>query len=243
MAESETFPRTESVFLQQFLWSIFSWCLNYSSVGPERKDTATFVVNVTQSSYQAEENHNITLEWTFTTKPDVSWRFLFIICNLITDHRVFTLYHVHEGVEVPESQDGQFVGRVQSDKDVLREGRIRLHVSRLRTNDSGLYVCDVTTDYGFSSEKCQLNVTEAAEELPPQRPTIRPQPERGGHILLVLMVGCGVPAAVLLVIIVIIGFVVRKRKSRDKRVVESPTETILKHPIYHQPESEIHLKT
>ncbi|XP_041841217.1 uncharacterized protein LOC121639788 [Melanotaenia boesemani] len=125
---------------------------------------ATFVVNVTQSSYQAEENHNITLEWTFTTKPDVSWRFLFIICNLITDNRVFTLYHVHDGVEVPESQGGQFAGRVQSDKDVLREGRIRLHVSRLRTNDSGLYVCKVKTDYGFNSEKCQLNVTGELRE-------------------------------------------------------------------------------
>ncbi|XP_041841200.1 uncharacterized protein LOC121639776 isoform X2 [Melanotaenia boesemani] len=125
---------------------------------------ATFVVNVTQSSYQAEENHNITLEWTFTTKPDVSWRFLFIICNLITDNRVLTLYHVHDGVEVPKSQDGQFAGRVQSDKDVLREGRIRLYVSRLRTNDSGLYVCDVKTDYGFSSEKCQLNVTGELRE-------------------------------------------------------------------------------
>ncbi|XP_041841241.1 uncharacterized protein LOC121639796 isoform X3 [Melanotaenia boesemani] len=120
---------------------------------------ATFVVNVTQSSYQAEENHNITLEWTFTTKPDVSWRFLFIICNLITDHRVLTLYRVHDGVEVPESQDEKFAGRVQSDKDVLREGRIRLRVSRPRTNDSGLYMCDVKTDYGFSSEKYHLNVT------------------------------------------------------------------------------------
>ncbi|XP_041841192.1 uncharacterized protein LOC121639774 isoform X1 [Melanotaenia boesemani] len=125
---------------------------------------ATFVVNVTQSSYQAEENHNITLEWTFTTKPDVSWRFLFIICNLITDHRVLTLYHVHDGVEVPESRHEKFAGRVQSDKDVLREGRIRLHVSRLRTNDSGLYVCDVKTDYGLSSEKCQLNVTGELRE-------------------------------------------------------------------------------
>ncbi|XP_041841188.1 uncharacterized protein LOC121639772 isoform X2 [Melanotaenia boesemani] len=125
---------------------------------------AAFVVNVTQSSYQAEENHNITLEWTFTTKPDVSWRFLFILCNLITDNRILLLYHVHEGVEVPESQDGQFAGRVQSDKDVLREGRIRLHVSRLRTDDSGLYVCGVKTDYGFSSEKCQLNVTGELRE-------------------------------------------------------------------------------
>ncbi|KAI3375623.1 hypothetical protein L3Q82_003938 [Scortum barcoo] len=48
---------------------------------------------------------------------------------------------LHEGVEVPESQDEHFAGRVQFDKDVLREGRIRLHVSRLRTDDSGLYHC------------------------------------------------------------------------------------------------------
>ncbi|XP_041841302.1 uncharacterized protein LOC121639817 [Melanotaenia boesemani] len=144
---------------------------------------ATFVVNVTQSSYQAEENHNITLEWTFTTKPDVSWRFLFILCSLITDLRVFTLYHVHEGVEVPESQDGQFAGRVQSDKDVLREGRIRLHVSRLRTNDSGLYVCDVKTDYGFNSEKCQLNVTAVENQPEQQRNPERKSPSQQGNIL------------------------------------------------------------
>ncbi|XP_041841282.1 uncharacterized protein LOC121639810 isoform X1 [Melanotaenia boesemani] len=144
---------------------------------------ATFVVNVTQSSYQAEENHNITLEWTFTTKPDVSWRFLFITCNLITDPRVPVLYHVHEGVEVPESQDGQFAGRVQSDKDVLREGRITLHVSRLRTNDSGLYVCDVKTDYGFSSGRCDLSVTAPMDHPEPERNPETPDvvKENQGH--------------------------------------------------------------
>ncbi|XP_054912056.1 uncharacterized protein LOC129376447 [Poeciliopsis prolifica] len=104
---------------------------------------ATFVVNVTQSSYQAEEKQSITLEWTFTTKTQGTWKNLFIYCEAITDHGVLVLYQVHEGVEIPESQDDQFSGRVQSDKDVLREGRIRLHVSRLRTEDSGLYLCDV----------------------------------------------------------------------------------------------------
>ncbi|XP_041841293.1 uncharacterized protein LOC121639814 isoform X2 [Melanotaenia boesemani] len=161
---------------------------------------ATFVVNVTQSSYQAEENHNITLEWTFTTKPDISWRFLFIFCDLITDHRVFTLYHVHEGVEVPESQHGQFVGRVQSEKDVLREGRIRLHVSRLRTDDSGLYVCDVTTDYGFSSEECQLNVTAAAGQDQLQRPTENQQPVNRGRIGIFVALGLIAAAAAALMI-------------------------------------------
>uniref|UniRef100_A0A3P9N287 Immunoglobulin V-set domain-containing protein n=1 Tax=Poecilia reticulata TaxID=8081 RepID=A0A3P9N287_POERE len=120
---------------------------------------ATFVVNVTQSSYEAEENQNITLEWTFTSRTQGSYRELFIYCEAITDHGVFVIYHMHKGVEIPASQDDQFSGRVQIDKDVLREGRIRLHVSRLRTEDSGLYLCDVMTDYGFNSGRCRLKVT------------------------------------------------------------------------------------
>ncbi|XP_051256123.1 uncharacterized protein LOC127363555 isoform X5 [Dicentrarchus labrax] len=137
----------------------------------------TFVVNVTQTSYQAEENHNITLEWTFTTNTGSSLNFLFIYCELITDHKVSVLYHLHEGVEVPESQDEQFKGRVQCDKDVLREGRIRLHVSRLRTEDSGLYLCEVKTTYGGSLGQCRLNVTAAADGPKPQKPTESPQAE------------------------------------------------------------------
>ncbi|XP_042257351.1 uncharacterized protein LOC121889444 isoform X2 [Thunnus maccoyii] len=142
----------------------------------------TFVVKVTQTSYQAEENDNITLEWMFTTKPDSSSTSLYIFCELFTDVKPLILYHVHEGVEVSESQDGQFAGRVQCDKDALREGRIRLHVSRLRTDDSGLYLCGVKTDYGESSDRCQLNVTAAVDQLKPQKPTVRPQPESRGRI-------------------------------------------------------------
>ncbi|XP_054881702.1 CD276 antigen-like isoform X2 [Poeciliopsis prolifica] len=120
---------------------------------------ATFVVNVTQSSYQAEEKQNITLEWTFTTKTQGTWKNLFISCEVNTDHGVLVLYQVHEGVEIPESQDDQFSGRVQSNKDVLREGRIRLHVSRLRTEDSGLYLCDVKTEDGSNKAGCRLSVS------------------------------------------------------------------------------------
>ncbi|KAL4007564.1 hypothetical protein ACER0C_001416 [Sarotherodon galilaeus] len=129
--------------------------------------SGSFVVNVTQTCYQAEENHNITLEWTFTTKPDRSTKTLNILCELfISNNNVSVLYHVHEGVEVSESQDEKFSGRVQSDKDALREGRIRLQLSRLRTDDSGLYLCEVNTDYGFSVGRCRLNVTgEMSETL------------------------------------------------------------------------------
>ncbi|XP_044040231.1 uncharacterized protein LOC122870238 isoform X3 [Siniperca chuatsi] len=145
---------------------------------PEREKTkysfnltnrGAFVVNVTQSSYQAEENENITLEWTFTTKPDSS-NSLNIFCELIIDHKDSVLYHLHEGVEVPESQDGQFAGRVQCDRDVLREGRLRLHVSRLRTEDSGLYLCEVRTTYGGSVGECRLTVTAARDRPEPERP-------------------------------------------------------------------------
>ncbi|XP_051256052.1 uncharacterized protein LOC127363541 isoform X1 [Dicentrarchus labrax] len=138
----------------------------------------TFVVNVTQTSYQAEKNHNITLEWTFTTNTDSSLNSLYIYCKLFTDHKVSVLFHLHEGVEVSESQDEQFAGRVHCDKDVLREGRIRLLVSRLRTEDSGLYLCKVLTKYDVSTGKCQLSVTAAAANKPKsQRPTESPQPE------------------------------------------------------------------
>ncbi|CAK6984868.1 uncharacterized protein LOC128383556 [Scomber scombrus] len=144
--------------------------------------SGTFEVKVTQTSYQAEENHNITLEWMFTTKPDSSSTSLNIFCEMFTDHKNPVLYHVHEGVEVPESQVGQFAGRVQSDKDALKEGRIRLHVSRLRTDDLGLYVCEVKTDDGVSSDRCRLNVTAAVDQLKPQRPTGRQQPDHWGRI-------------------------------------------------------------
>ncbi|KAM7377024.1 hypothetical protein PAMA_013692 [Pampus argenteus] len=142
----------------------------------------TFVVEAAQTSYQAEENDNITLEWTFTTKTDSSSSSLNIICCLLNGINDSTLYHVHEGVEVPESQDGQLAGRVQVDKDVLREGRIRLHVSRLRTDDSGFYVCKVLTDDGSSSDRCRLNVTAAVDQPEPQKPTERSQAESRGRI-------------------------------------------------------------
>ncbi|XP_076736605.1 programmed cell death 1 ligand 1 isoform X6 [Maylandia zebra] len=118
----------------------------------------SFVVDVTQSSYQAEENHNITLEWTFTTKPDTPLSALKILCSLNND---LTLYYLRDGVEFSEVQDKKFSGRVQSDKDALREGRIRLQLSRLRTEDSGLYLCEVDTGYGRGYNSCRVTVSDA----------------------------------------------------------------------------------
>eukprot|EP00064_Thunnus_orientalis_P026298 superscaffoldBa00016201_g26797 len=117
---------------------------------------ATCVVDVTKTSYQAEENNNITLEWMFSTKPNSSSTSLNILCKPISDVKIPVLYQLRDGVEVSESQN---VGRVQCDKDALSEGRIRLHVSRLRTDDSGVYICTVGTGDERSSKRCRLNVT------------------------------------------------------------------------------------
>ncbi|XP_050926281.1 uncharacterized protein LOC108883801 isoform X5 [Lates calcarifer] len=140
----------------------------------------TLVVNVAQTFYQAEENHHITLEWTFTPKT-LSSSNIYILCQQITDQRASRLFHLHEGVEVSESQDEQFSGRVQFDKDVLREGRLRLDVSRLRTEDSGLYLCEVNTESGSSSDKCRLSVTVIHQITCQTEPN---QAEEGGDVSL-----------------------------------------------------------
>ncbi|XP_074479064.1 uncharacterized protein LOC141760295 [Sebastes fasciatus] len=144
--------------------------------------SGAFVVNVKQTSYQAEENHDITLEWMFTTRTNSSTDIHIIRCRLFADHKYFVLFHLLKGVEVPESQDKQFTGRVQWDKDVLRDGRIRFYMSRLRINDSGQYQCDVHTDDGRGSGICHLKVTAAADEPKPPRPIMRLQPESRGRI-------------------------------------------------------------
>ncbi|KAL3048088.1 hypothetical protein OYC64_006797 [Pagothenia borchgrevinki] len=153
--------------------------------------SGTFVVNLTQASYQAEENQNITLEWTFSTRRDTSLRSISTLCLVFTGTRPSVLFELREGVESPESQDPQFAGRVQWDKDVLTEGRLTLHVSRLRTSDSGFYECEILRPDGSNSRRCWLSVT-AADEIQTQRPTESPQPEIWEKILICVGVGLAV---------------------------------------------------
>ncbi|CAI5660417.1 unnamed protein product [Oreochromis niloticus] len=147
----------------------------------------SFVVNVTQTSYQAEENHNITLEWTFTVETGRSPTYLIIYCDLVTGNKSSLLYHVHNGAEISESQNEKFSGRVQGDKDALREGRIRLQLCRLRTEDSGQYRCQVNTDYGLSSASCRLTVTAAAS-----------QEERDWKIIIIVLTAAAALVALLM---------------------------------------------
>ncbi|XP_026200238.2 uncharacterized protein LOC113151534 [Anabas testudineus] len=163
--------------------------------------SGTFVVNVTQTSYQAEENHNITLEWTFTNKPGRSSKPILIYCEQFNNEKSSVLFHLRRGFEVSESQDEQFSGRVQFDKDVLRQGRLRLQLTRLRTDDSGLYLCEVNTNYGGSSSRCRVSVT-AIDQPKLLRPTAGPRPEsRGWNGLIGLTAAVTAAGAILLVCI------------------------------------------
>nr|XP_020513890.1 uncharacterized protein LOC110002601 isoform X2 [Labrus bergylta] len=167
-------------------------------------DCGTFEVNVTQSFYQLEENQNVTLEWTFTPQDDSSLHSLFIYCVMVTDHDVSRLFDLIGGVKVSEYQDEQFAGRVHWDKDVLKEGRLRLHMSSLRTEDSGLYVCKWRLKSDVVAGRSRLNVTAAAHEPQTQRLTVRPGEESRGRtglyaglgLLLVLTASAGLSLCV-----------------------------------------------
>lgn len=142
----------------------------------------TFEVNAAQTSYQAEENEDITLEFMFTTKADTSPDRFEIYCELLADNEHVVVFHLYEGEEFLWSQNKQFAGRVQYDKHLLREGRLILNVSRLRTRDSGRYLCTVVTSSGSNTGRCSLNVTAARHLLEPETTsTSRPQPQSRGR--------------------------------------------------------------
>ncbi|XP_014829383.1 PREDICTED: uncharacterized protein LOC106907977 isoform X2 [Poecilia mexicana] len=104
--------------------------------------------------HETEEDDNFTLGWDKLTQTNTTLTKL--ICFLLLSPPK-VLYRRINGAEVPESQDGQFSGRVQSDG---REGRLRLHLSRLRAEDSGRYRCDLAAyDQVLRKWELQASVT------------------------------------------------------------------------------------
>ncbi|XP_077961496.1 uncharacterized protein LOC120813941 [Gasterosteus aculeatus] len=180
----------------------------------------SFVVNVTQSWYHAEENHNISLEWMFPTSTDPSPNALYVSCEMLADEIPSLMFHLYEGVEVPEMQDEHFAGRVQWDKDVLREGRLTLHISRLQTNDSGLYWCQVDTSYGKNFKECHLKVTAVKD---------RPEPETSSDTRLRrigLYCVLGLTAALLVIYSFCLYITKRMRDQYNKQYIKTTIKVI-----------------
>ena len=114
-----------------------------------------FEPHSTALNYQAEENSDITVEWSFSSRADISISSLKIHCVSVPETKVF--YHLDRSVD--ESLHEQFAGRVRCDEDALRTGRVRLHVSRVRADDSGLYLCRMATEFGRKVKQFSLKIT------------------------------------------------------------------------------------
>ncbi|XP_043954044.1 uncharacterized protein LOC122820561 [Gambusia affinis] len=173
---------------------------------------ASIEVNVTQKFYQAEKNHNITLDFTFTIKPECSQNVRLVFCDQMKFDKVLYHYVEFDGDTASESLDEQFSGRVLFDKDVLRKGRIRLHVSRLEMEDSGFYICKLKIGQCRGWDTFNLVVTDMITTVPPSEipSTISPPAEnRGGTGLFIV-----IPTTVV-TILIICYFNYRKKNNSD----------------------------
>ncbi len=89
-------------------------------------------------------------------KADISISSVKIHCVSDPGWKVF--FHLDNSVE--ESQDKQFAGRVQCDRDTLRAGHVKLHLSRLTAQDSGKYLCRMVPEAGKKEvQEFSLHVT------------------------------------------------------------------------------------
>ncbi|XP_078020784.1 uncharacterized protein LOC144459871 [Epinephelus lanceolatus] len=146
----------------------------------------------TPLKYQAEENSDVQVEWSFSSETDIPLPSLKIHCQKVLGLKVF--YHLDNCIE--ESQHEQFAGRVQCDKDALRGGRVRLHLSRVKINDSGVYLCRMATDFGRKVKVFSLSITAAVDKPKPVTPT--PAPVSRGRISLCVVLGLAAAAVLVL---------------------------------------------
>ncbi|XP_014825743.1 uncharacterized protein LOC106963623 [Poecilia latipinna] len=173
-------------------------------------------VNVTQKSYWAEKNDNLTLDFTFTPKLECSHNLWLVSCDWLKNDTISCYKLLYEYIEldgetVSEFQDEKFSGRVVFDKDVLRKGRIRLHVSRLKVEDSGVYVCKLNIGHCKGSDTSKLNVTDSHPfELPA---TVSPSSEDRGRTGLPFVAA----AAAAAVTILIICYIIYRKKTNSER--------------------------
>ncbi|XP_019210243.1 uncharacterized protein LOC109199369 isoform X1 [Oreochromis niloticus] len=116
-----------------------------------------FAVKRAQSVYEAEEGSNITIRVDSQLQADVSLAHLMCV---FYSHDTKILFKMTRGVEDSESQHEQFARRVQINRDALRGGRVRLHVSRVTAEDSGNYRCDLAADYNKVLRRWELEASE-----------------------------------------------------------------------------------
>lgn len=105
--------------------------------------------------YRGEENSNVTVEWQFASKVNITTSMFKIHCLQLPELKVF--FNMDTSSDEPQHE--QFAGRVQCDKDALTTGQVRLQLSRVRSNDSGRYLCRMATQFGKKVKEFRLNIT------------------------------------------------------------------------------------
>lgn len=104
--------------------------------------------------YRAKENNNITIKWSIEMKTNFT--LINMMCEMYTDN-VKIVYETIRGSQ--KSADEQFAGRVHFDVDAPREAKIKLHLSRLKVEDSGHYCCYLNADYDDKAWRWRLQMT------------------------------------------------------------------------------------
>ncbi|CAI5681663.1 unnamed protein product [Oreochromis niloticus] len=105
--------------------------------------------------YRGEENSNITVEWQFASKVNITISMFKIHCLQLPELKVF--FNMDSSSDEPQHE--QFAGRVQCDKDALTTGRVRLKLPKVRINDSGWYLCRMATEFGKKVKEFRLNIS------------------------------------------------------------------------------------
>ncbi|RVE60723.1 hypothetical protein OJAV_G00184040 [Oryzias javanicus] len=129
---------------------------------------AVLIPETSLTTYKAHENDDISIRWDTLSRSDLTSSSM--VCFFLSNSNV--LYKRINGMESPDFQHRQFAERVRCDGDALREGRVVLHLSKVRVEDSGRFRCVLHAHYNTIQEKWEtyaheiflLNVTTASKE-------------------------------------------------------------------------------
>lgn len=68
-------------------------------------------------------------------------------------------FEVVRGSEITTNQDEQFSGRVGFEQEALKQGRVQIHLTGLRPQDSGQYECHMAANYDLDRGEWEFSST------------------------------------------------------------------------------------
>ncbi|XP_069043236.1 programmed cell death 1 ligand 1-like isoform X2 [Lepisosteus oculatus] len=121
---------------------------------------ALFTVDMTESSFLAEFRGNVTMECRFPTGGGETLSSLRVYWHRILPEPLLEVYKLESGKEDLSTQHPRYKGRVNLQKDRLKQGQAVLQMSNLTISDSGKYRC-IVEQGGADYKEATLNVRAA----------------------------------------------------------------------------------